>query len=133
MVRASQIKKSALVGFLLLATAGTAKAQQVQYHYVRADGSRFLAYTPRPSYAFVRGRVYYFSPPPQLEPPPPNTWLEFRHPHTHAYLTVPLNLPNGMPQIEYRGDRVIYNYGGSSVVIHFVRDGSVDVTYPSRY
>jgi hypothetical protein len=126
-----QIKKSALVAFLLLAITKSASAQDIHYHYVRPNGSSLAAFSPRPSYAFIRGRVYYFSPLPQLDPPPPNTWLQFRHPFTHSYVTVPVNLPNGIPRIENHHDRVLYNYGDYSVVIHFVRDGSVDVSYKS--
>ena len=134
MFLSSPIKKSALIGFLLLATDHVAKAQDIHYHYVRANGSNLTFFSPRPSYVFSRNRVYVYPPVPQAEPPPPNTWLEFRHPFTHSYLTVPVNLPNGsIPRIENRADRVIYNYPGYSVVIHFVRDGSVDVSYQSQH
>ena len=133
MVLLNRIKKFALVACLLWLLTEPARAEDVHYHYVRPNGSSFVAFSPRPSYAFIRGRLYPLPPVPQPEPPPPNTWLQFRHPYTHSYVTVPVNLPNGIPRIENRGDRIIYNYPGYSVVIHFVRDGSVDVGYQSLF
>jgi hypothetical protein len=133
MARLNRIKKAALVVCLFWLLAEPVQAEDIHYHYVRPSGSSVAVFSPRPSYAFIRGRLYTLPPVPQPDPPPPNTWLQFRHPYTHSYVTVAVNLPNGIPQIENRGDRVIYKYPGYSVVIHFVRDGSVDVTYQSQF
>jgi hypothetical protein len=126
-----QVKRWTLAASLLVAWAGAASGQEIHYQYVRLKGNNVMPLPAQPSYVYIRGRVYYFSPPPQPVPPAPNTWLEFLHPYSHAYVVVPVNLPNAIPQIENRDDRVVYKYGGYSVVIQFVRDGSVNVTYQS--
>jgi hypothetical protein len=44
---------------------------------------------------------------------------------------VPLALPEGIPVIEHRNGRVIYNYGTYTVETVFLPDGTVDVVYNS--
>jgi hypothetical protein len=46
---------------------------------------------------------------------------------------VPLALPEGTPNMEYRTNRILYNYGSYSVAVHFLADGSVDVVYDSGF
>jgi hypothetical protein len=89
-----------------------------------------MSFAPRDSFAFIGGQVYSLGPTAVNQSPPvPNSWLNFRHPHTHAYVIVPVALPNGTPAIERAFDRIIYKYASVEVVIHFVRDGSVNVSY----
>jgi hypothetical protein len=121
--------KLAALGCLLTAGSfASLRADETDFHYVRPYGSRAMFFTPRSSFAYIGGQVYY-PPSPASQPPPPNTWLNFRHPYTHAYVSVPVALPNGMPKVEHRNDRLIYDYGSVAVVFHFVRDGSVNVSY----
>jgi hypothetical protein len=117
-----------LAGLLSFGLVADVRGDDNDFHYVRPYGSRAMYFTPRSSYAFVGGQLYYL-PSPTSQPPAPNTWLNFRHPSTHAYVSVPVALPNGTPKIEHRSDRIIYDYGAVAVVIHFVRDGSVNVSY----
>ena len=122
----------AALGCLL--TAGpfaSLRAEDTDFRYVRPYGSRAMFFTPRSSFAYVGGQVYYL-PSPSTQPPAPNTWLNFRHPYTHAYVSVPVALPNGTPRVEHRSDRLIYDYGFVAVVIHFIRDGSVNVSYDPK-
>jgi len=107
------------------------RADDSDFHYIRPYGSRAMYFTPRSSYAVVGGQVYYL-PSPSSQPPAPNIWLNFRHPFTHAYVSVPVALPSGTPKVEQRSDRLIYDYGSVAVVIHFVRDGSVNVSYDPK-
>jgi len=102
------------------------------FRYVRPAGSRTLVWQPRDSVAFLGNQVYFFPTNISSQPPPPNQWLSFQHPFTHAYVSVPVALPPGVPRLEQRSDRVIYDYGFISVVIHFLRDGSVNVSYNSK-
>jgi hypothetical protein len=65
-------------------------------------------------------------------PPPHATQLvSFRHPATGHTVSVPLALPSATPRMEYVRDRVIYDYGDSSVEVRFLKDGSADVIYES--
>lgn len=119
----------AALGFLLTAwPLVTLRAEDSDFRYVRPSGSRAMYFSPRSSFAYVGGQVYYL-PTPSSQPPAPNTWLNFRHPYTHAYVSVPVALPSGMPKVEQRSDRVIYDYGTVAVVFHFVRDGTVNISY----
>jgi hypothetical protein len=108
------------------------RADDVGFRYVRPTGSRTLVWQPRDSVAFVGNQVFVFPTNISSQPPAPNQWLSFQHPFTHAYVSVPVALPPGVPRLEQRSDRVIYDYGFISVVIHFLRDGSVNVSYNSK-
>jgi hypothetical protein len=112
--------------------ASNLHADDLGFRYVRPTGSRTLVWQPRDSVAFVGNQVYFFPTSVSSQPPTPNQWLSFQHPFTHAYVSVPVRLPPGMPRLEQRSDRVIYDYGIISIVIQFVRDGSVNVSYNSK-
>ena len=124
-------KLAALVCLLTAALVIDVRADDSEFHYVRPYSSRMMNFTPRSSFAFIGGQVHYL-PSPTSQPPVPNNWLNFRHPYTHAYVSVPVALPNGTPKVEHRSDRLIYDYGFVAVVIHFVRDGSVNVSYDPK-
>jgi hypothetical protein len=121
----------AALACLLTAGALNARADDSTFRYVQPSGSRTMLFTPRSSFAFIGGQVYDL-PSPTAQPPIPNQVLSFRHPYTHAYMSVPVALPNGAPKVEQRSDRLIYDYGFVAVVIHFVRDGSVNVSYDPK-
>jgi hypothetical protein len=57
--------------------------------------------------------------------------VTFRHPCTGLTVVAPLALPDSTPRMEYRTNRVIYNYGSYTVEVHFLPDGRVDVIYNS--
>ena len=120
----------AVVSLLTMGLASGVRADDTDFRYVRPYGGRVMNFWPRDSFAFIGGQVYPLTiENPSSQPPAPNTWLNFRHPYTHAYVTVPVSLPAGIPKVERQLDRIIYNYGFVTVVIHFVRDGSVNVSY----
>jgi hypothetical protein len=121
-----------LAGLLAAGVASDVRADDTDFRYVRPYGGRVMSARPRESFAFIGGQFYPLTGQPSSQPPAPNSWLHFRHPYTHAYVIVPVNLPAGMPKIERRSDRIIYDYGFTTVVIHFVRDGSVNVSYNAR-
>jgi hypothetical protein len=118
---------------VLLVSAGAARADQVRYHYAPADlcGSTSLkpadgCGAPGTRVAFfglVREGYYCQRRPTHL--------VTFRHPYTARCVTIPLAFPEGTPRIEYRGNRIIYNYGSYTVEAHFQPDGSVDAVYNS--
>jgi hypothetical protein len=129
-MEARRISKIIAVASLL--TAGLAsgiRADDTDFRYVRPYGGRVMNFWPHESFAFIGGQVYPLTGNPSSQPPAPNSWLNFRHPYTHAYVTVPVAFPPGMPRVERQGDRIIYDYVYTTVVIHFVRDGSVNVSY----
>ncbi len=121
-----------VVGFLIAATTPNLPADDAEFHYVRPYGGRYLNWRPRESFAVVGGQFYSIPPSSQPQPPAPNTWLPFRHPYTRDNVIVPVALPAGIPRIVQHHDRLIYDYGFVSVVIHFVRDGSVNVSYDRK-
>jgi hypothetical protein len=125
----------ALTAVSILLVGGLAsglRADDVGFRYVRPTGSRTLVWQPRDSVAFVGNQVFVFPTSLQSQPPAPTQWLSLRHPFTHAYVSVPVALPSGTPRLEQRSDRLIYDYGFMSIVILFLRDGSVNVSYNSK-
>jgi len=122
----------ALAGLLTAAVTSGARADDTDFRYVRPYGGRVMSSRPRDSFAFIGDQVYPLTGNPPSQAPAPNSWLNFRHPYTLSYVTVPVNLPAGMPKIGPRSDPMIYDYGLLAVVIHFVRDGSVNVSYNTR-
>jgi hypothetical protein len=119
-----------VVAIVLFATAGTAAAARARFHYVPADANGRMTLDAA---SIVGPRLSLFggAQPAEAVPPRPNRLASFRHPCTGRFVTVPLALPEGTPTIEYRGQRVIYNYGSYTVEIQFLPDGSVDVVYNS--
>jgi hypothetical protein len=63
----------------------------------------------------------------------PNRVVTFRHYYTGQPVSVPLRLPEDIPLIQYRANRVIYNYGSYSVEVVFTPDGGADVVYNSGF
>ena len=63
----------------------------------------------------------------------PTHKVTFRHPANGLNVIVPLTLSAGTPKMEYRSDRIIYNYGDHSVEAHFLPEGSVEVIYVSSF
>jgi hypothetical protein len=131
MVKPNFLKLMTLACLFAVGHVLNLRADDVDYRYVRPFGSRNLVWMPRSSFAVIGGQIYPLSPNVSSTPPAPNTWLSFRHPFTHAFVSVPVSLPNGVPRISQHPDSVVYNYGAVSVTIHFLRDGSVNVSYNS--
>ena len=63
--------------------------------------------------------------------PAPTHMVTFRHPAGNKNVIVPFTFPQGIPRIETRSDRIIYNWGSYQVQARFLPDGSVDVLYNS--
>ena len=115
---------------LALATAGTARAERVRFHYPAADicGAAVAAHGG----ADVPGeRVGLFGAGPVHCRLRPTHLVCFRHLYTGGNVTVPMRLPEDLPRVEHRGDRIIYNYGSYTIETVFLPDGSVDVVYNS--
>jgi hypothetical protein len=121
---------AAVLASLFFLAAETAQAARARFHYTPADANGGMRLDPAgssgPRFSFFGGTT-----PAAANPPPPTIALTYRHPYAGRYVTVPLALPADTPRIEYRGQRVIYNYGSYTVEVHFQPDGSVDVVYNS--
>jgi hypothetical protein len=116
---------------LFLLPGGRAAAVQIRYHYAPADLCGTTALKPSGHCGSTGERVAWFGlvrEPYQCDVRPTHM-VTFVHPYTGRNVTVPLAFPLGTPRIEYRGDRVIYNYGSYTVEAHFLRDGSVETVY----
>jgi len=110
--------------------AGTATAAQVRYHFTPAELCETTVLKPS---ATPGTRVAWFGLYRAAYPCQPRAThvVTYRHPFTGGNVAVPLAFPLGTPRVEYRADRIIYNYGSYSVEAHFFADGSVDAVYNS--
>ena len=63
----------------------------------------------------------------------PNYLVTFRHAYTGQLITVPVAFPEGTPRLEYRRNRIVYNYGSYTVEAVFNPDGSMDMVYNSGF
>jgi hypothetical protein len=119
----------AAVAVLALA-APSARAERVRYHYTAADLAGNTALVPAPSGAPGQ-RVSYFGlgAAPYCGVMRPTYMVTFYNPVTKCRVTVPLALPDDTPRLEYRPNRVTFDYGTYYVTVTFLADGSVDVTY----
>jgi hypothetical protein len=116
----------------LACTAGPARAARVRYHYVPAGpGACFRLDDSRgaPGERLTwRGTWEPYNCPPER----PTANVTFRHCSTGQPVILPLHLPiDSTPRMEYRPNRVVYDYGVGSVQVVFLPDGSADVIYDS--
>jgi hypothetical protein len=112
---------------LLLLGGGVAEAARVRHHYVSCAGSSLVQpLAPGERLTWLGTWEPYPCPPPR-----PTHTVTFRHPCTGQILSVPLSLPDDCPRLEYRTNRVIYNYGSNTVEVVFLPSGNVDVVYNS--
>jgi hypothetical protein len=116
---------AALLGSL--AFANQASAARVRYHYVPTGPDESAAVTQSGGSERLTWRGRWEAS--DCPTPKPTCFPTFRHPDTGRSLTVPLALPEGTPQMLYRTNRVIYDYSGFTVEVHFLSDGSADVIY----
>jgi hypothetical protein len=111
-----------------------ARADVVRYHFTPADCSGYTALRPGPNGAVGEWQLWRGSPERRAYycPKRPTHLVTFRHPYTGQNVTVPLALPEGIPQIEHVRGRIVFNYGvGYTVEARFLPDGSVDIAYNS--
>jgi hypothetical protein len=117
---------------LVLGLARPAHAERVRFHYGPGDVIANAPAAPGP--AVVGQRISLFG---GAEPYTcsfrPTAVVTFRHCSTGQPVSVPLRLPDSVPRIEHRGNRVIYNYGSQTIEIVFTEDGGVDVVYNSGF
>jgi hypothetical protein len=118
------------VAVLLACTASPARAARVRYHYVPADpGGCYRLDDSRgaPGERLTwRGTWEAYNCPPACA----TAQVCFRHPCTGQSLTLPLHLPtDSTPRMEYRPNRVVYDYGTGSVEVYFLSDGTAYVIY----
>jgi hypothetical protein len=120
------------VVLVVLTATGTARAERVRFHYPAADINGSVVHAPTGPNV-VGERIAWFG---AVREPArcrmcPTHLVTFHHPYSGANVTVPMRLSEDLPNIQHRGDRIIYNYGSYSVEIVFTIDGSVDVVYNS--
>jgi hypothetical protein len=116
---------------LWLIFAGTASAARVVFHYAPTDLCGSTSLKPSGPCGAPGTRVAWFGMyrAAYACEPRPTHMVTFRHAYTGRNVTVPVTFPEGSPRIEYRADRIVYNYGSYAVEAHFLRDGSLDVVY----
>jgi hypothetical protein len=123
-----RVMVTALLAVLLGVWARPAHAERARYRYVPRDAEGSMTLEPTGGERLsLLGTVRRAAP----SPPRPTHVLSFRHPATGRPVSVPVALPVGTPRVEYRFQRVIYNYGSYTVEVVFLADGSVEVVYNS--
>jgi hypothetical protein len=123
---------AALIGVtvLLACTSAPAQAARVRYHYVPAgpgDCFRLDDAHGAPGERLTwRGTWEPYNCPPEVT----TAVVTFRHPYTGDCIKLPLHLPtDSTPRMEYRPNRVVYDYGTGSVEVFFQPDGTAYVIY----
>ena len=120
---------ASVAGSLFLASAQTADAARVRYHFTtEPDGSGCLKAPVAGQRLTLTGWQAYDCPPPRA-----TMLVTFSHPCTARPVTVPLALPDATPRMQYTRDRAIYNYGSDTVEVRFLSDGSAEVIYDSGF
>ncbi len=81
------------------------------------------------------GTSYYLHPIPFKET---DNWYEphaglhifaFIHPHTGETVGVPIDFPEGEPEVQIRRDKVEFDYGREEIEVHFRKDGRIEVEF----
>src|SRR5262245_37309726 len=110
---------------LLCISGTTASAAQVRFHYAPSDLCGNPALKPGGGGSTVERVAWFGAYWAAYNCQPRATHVvTFFHPFTQQNVSVPLSFPEGTPRIEYRGNRIIYNYGSYTVEAHFFPDGS---------
>ncbi|MCI0463427.1 MAG: hypothetical protein L0Z62_41345 [Gemmataceae bacterium] len=118
---------------LLLCLTAPGGAAQLRFRYVPVDAYGNVSLQPAgPSGTAGEYRTWLgIVRQPCSSPPRPTHLVTFRHPCTNRTLTIPVHFPEGIPRLEFRPSRIIYNYGSYTVESHFLPDGSVELIYDS--
>ncbi|HYT88326.1 MAG TPA: hypothetical protein VEL76_06370 [Gemmataceae bacterium] len=131
MIPTFRVVRLLAIPILVLSTTNTARAERVKFHYPAADICAGAHIPGGPDVVGERTSLFGGTREPVRCRLRPTHLLTFCHPYTKANVTVPMRLPEDLPRVEHRGDRVIYNYGSYTVETVFLADGSVDVVYNS--
>jgi hypothetical protein len=108
---------------ILLILSGSVRADRIRIHY-GPGGATGAEYVSR----FGTSGTPYAS---RIRP---NQVVTFVHAYTGAQVQVPIAFPiDSTPRVEHRRDRIIFNYGSSTIEVVFLPDGSVDVVYNSGF
>ncbi|MBI3822667.1 MAG: hypothetical protein HY289_08305 [Planctomycetes bacterium] len=120
---------------LLAITPAWAAAEQVRYHFIPTDACGTMTQVPAGPEGTIgelkRGLGVRSLPYPYAVRP--NQMVTYRHPFTGRNVTVPIRLPDGLPRMETRADRIVYTRGEYVVETRFLPDGSVDVIYNAGF
>jgi hypothetical protein len=124
-----------LVYVLVAAPPSSAYAEQVRFRFVPTDACGTTTQVPAGPNGALGEQLTGFGmrPQPYSRTFRPNQLVTFRHPYNGRNITVPLTLPQGAPRLEYRSDRIVYDYGSYVVEARFFADGSVETVYNSGF
>jgi hypothetical protein len=112
-----------------------AEAARLVYHFSPSDCTPGTSLKPAPPCCTAVERVSWFGSVRQPDAPArrPTHLVTFQHPYLGRAVSLPLCLPDSTPRMEYRPNRVTYNYGSYAVEVLFLPDGSADVIYNSGF
>src|SRR5262245_37566848 len=102
---------------LLLGTGVPASAAQLRFHFVPVDACGNVRLQPSTTTGTLGEYVTWLGAvrQPYDGQPRPTHFVTFRHAYTGRTLIVPVRFPEATPRLEYRPDRIIYNYGSYTV------------------
>jgi hypothetical protein len=120
---------------LLIICGNPAGAAQIRFHYAPNNACGSTALKPGGPCCSPGERVAWFGMYREAYNCEPRAThvVTFYHPFIGRNVSVPMAFPEGTPRIEYRSNRVIYNYGSYTVEAHFFPDGSVDTVYNTGF
>lgn len=126
----------ALVAVGILALPGSSRAEQVRFLYVpigdACGNTRQAPHGPNGTLGEKYTGLALVARP-YAENFKPTHMVTFRHPANGRNIIVPMTLSPGAAKMEYRADRIVYNYGDHVVEARFLPDGSVEVAYISSF
>ncbi len=120
----------------VLALPGGARAEQVRFLYVPiGDACGNTRQAPHGPDGALGEKITGLGLIPRAyrETFKPTHMVTFRHPANGRNVIVPMTLSGGTPKMEYRNDRIIYNFGDHTVEAHFLPEGSVEVIYSTGF
>jgi hypothetical protein len=128
------INRGVAAVIIVLAAAGSAQAARLRYHYIAMDERGTTIVQPIAQGSPGERLTWSLRWEPYNCPPPRATCMvTFTQPYTGRPLVLPLGLPPDVPRMEYRTNRVVYDYGSDTVEVHFLTNGSADVIYTSGF
>jgi hypothetical protein len=121
----------ASIGVICLASV-QAYGEVVRLVYVPQDACGNTALAPGPNGALGERQPWLGGPvAPLYQLPTPTHLVTFHHCLTGQDLKVPMTVPDGIPRLEYRANRLIYNYGSYQIHAVFNPEGTITIIYNS--
>jgi len=124
----------ALIAFVAM-SAAPAWAEQVRFRFVPIDACGNTQQVPAGPDGALGEKLSGAGIIPKAFPGTfrPTHMVTFKHPFNGRNIIVPLSMPQGQARMEYRSDRIIYNYGSYVIEVRFLTSGGAEAVYNSGF